>query len=136
MEFGPEIKIDGERPEWLEDGVACMVMWCDDRSGGPYDSEFIFGWERSIRAICIPADHPHYNSHSTLSGADGSSYYDLQINGVTVSCNDVIDALGLNFNRGNILKAIWRMGKKPGTDEKYDLDKIVYYAIREAGRNA
>ncbi len=65
------------------------------------------------------------------SGADGSAYYDLTIKGVTISCNDVIDALGLNFNSGNEFKAIWRDGRKQGVDRRYDLEKRVYFATRE-----
>ena len=68
---------------------------------------------------------------TTPSGADGSAYYDLTIKGVTISCNDVIDALGLNFNSGNEFKAIWRDGRKTGVDRRYDLEKRVYFATRE-----
>ncbi len=68
---------------------------------------------------------------TTPSGADGSAYYDLTIKGVTISCNDVIDALGLNFNSGNEFKAIWRDGRKQGVDRRYDLEKRVYFAKRE-----
>lgn len=136
MEFGPEIKVDGKRPDWLVDGVKCMVRWADNSSSGPFDSECISGWETSIEAIRLPIDHPYYATQPAVSGADGSSYYDIEINGVTVSCNDVIDALGLNFNMGNILKAAWRLGKKPGVSKEYDLDKIVYFAQREASRDA
>lgn len=69
------------------------------------------------------------------SGNDGSSYYDILINENIVSCNDVIDALGLNFNRGEAFKALWRAGRKPGTSEKYDIDKAAYFTAREAARH-
>lgn len=72
----------------------------------------------------------------TVSGSDGSSYYDITINGVTISCNDVIDALDMNFNQGEAFKALWRCGRKPGVPKSYDLDKVVYFAGREAKRNA
>ena len=74
------------------------------------------------------------NRKRSLSGSDGSSYYDITVNGVAISCNDVIDALGLNFNRGEAFKALWRCGRKPGVSEKYDLDKAAYFTAREAGR--
>lgn len=69
------------------------------------------------------------------SGADGSSYYDISVRGNIISCNDVIDALGLNFNRGEAFKALWRVGRKPGTSEKYDLDKAAYFTEREVLRH-
>lgn len=133
IEWGPEIKTDGERPEWLGDDVECMVGWAGESCTGPYPSDCIHGWDRSVVSIRLPADHPYY-ANPELSGADGSSYYDLQINGVTVSCNDVIDALGMNFNMGEAFKALWRCGRKPGTSKKYDLDKVVRFAQREASR--
>lgn len=71
-----------------------------------------------------------------VSGADGSPYYDITVNGTVVSCNDVIDALGLNFNRGEAFKALWRCGRKPGVPEAYDLDKAAYFTAREAARVA
>lgn len=73
---------------------------------------------------------------SDLSGADGSGYYDITINGVTISCNDVIDALDMNFNTGEAFKALWRCGRKPGTPRSYDLDKVVYFATRESKRDS
>lgn len=35
----------------------------------------------------------------------------------------VIEAGGLNFNRGSVLKYVWRAGKKPGAVELVDLMK-------------
>ena len=40
-----------------------------------------------------------------MSG-DNGPYYDVTLpDGRTVSCNDVIDALGMSFNRGEAFKA-------------------------------
>ncbi len=47
---------------------------------------------------------------------------------------DIIEFLGLNFAEGNILKAIYRIGRKPNTSKKYDLEKIKFFAERELGR--
>lgn len=71
-------------------------------------------------------------SEQKVSGADGSGYYDIVINGTLISCNDVIDALDLNFNQGEAFKALWRMGRKPGVPKSYDADKVEYFAKREA----
>lgn len=71
---------------------------------------------------------------SELSGADGA-YYDITLaDGRRVSCNDVIDALGMSFNRGEAFKALWRMGRKPGTPAIYDAEKVGYYGQRELER--
>lgn len=52
-------------------------------------------------------------------------------------CNDIIEALELNFAEGNILKAIWRRAAlrqgrgKPGvTSGIYDAEKIKFFADR------
>ena len=70
-----------------------------------------------------------------LDGANGATYYDVSINGNIISCNDVIDALGMNFNQGEAFKALWRAGNKPGTSLKYDMDKAAYFTAREAKRH-
>ena len=57
----------------------------------------------------------------------------------TAECEDIIEALGMNFAEGCAFKAIWRscaarsLGKlKPGLKEDgiYDAEKAVYYAQR------
>lgn len=51
-------------------------------------------------------------------------------------CEDIIQALGLTFDEGNIFKAIWRSanarkGKsKPGNTALRDAEKIIHYATR------
>lgn len=63
-----------------------------------------------------------------------SSYYYITINGQTISCLDVIEALGMDFALGNIFKATWRIAaarngkKKKGNNEKYDFEKIIFFA--------
>lgn len=48
-------------------------------------------------------------------------------------CEDIIRALGMTWDEGNILKALWRscaarMGNgKPGNDALYDAEKIAHY---------
>ena len=69
------------------------------------------------------------------SGKDGSPYYDITLPcGTVVSCNDVIDALDMNFNTGEAFKALWRKGRKHSVPASYDLDKVVYFATRERDR--
>ena len=42
---------------------------------------------------------------------------------------DLIEAQGLNFNRGNVVKYVSRAGKKE--DEREDLEKALWYIKRE-----
>lgn len=48
-------------------------------------------------------------------------------------CEDIIRALGMTWDEGNIFKALWRscaarMGNgKPGNDALYDAEKIAHY---------
>lgn len=72
------------------------------------------------------------------------SYYQVDINNPTsggpryrAECNDLIEALGLNYAEGNVLKALWRLAaarqgksKKGYTDGQYDAEKIVYFGQR------
>ena len=75
------------------------------------------------------------------------SYYDVVIKEwtnpdhqlqlpIVVSCNDIIEALGMNYAQGNAFKALWRIaaakqGKmKKGNNTKYDAEKIVFFGER------
>lgn len=50
---------------------------------------------------------------------------------VDLEAGDVIDAWNLNFNMGNIVKSSLRGDNKEGVDNKYALDKIIWFALRE-----
>lgn len=104
-----------------------------------------------------PKDFPSIGSTSpkipsTAPEKSGGSvnYYKVQINDPTSSsnnsymaeCNDIIEALNMNYTEGNIFKAIWRMaaarelGKlKEGFEKpKYDTEKVVFFANRLMSR--
>ena len=104
-----------------------------------------------------PADFPSIGSTSpkipsTKPEKSGGSvnYYKVQINDPTsgsnnsymAECNDIIEALNMNYTEGNIFKAIWRMaaarelGKlKEGFEKpKYDTEKVVFFANRLMSR--
>lgn len=53
---------------------------------------------------------------------------------VSIECNDVINALELNFNCGNVQKYIWRAGKKIGNTYLQDLKKARRYLDMEIRR--
>lgn len=54
----------------------------------------------------------------------------------TAECEDIIHALGLNFDEGNVFKAIWRNAKsrkqegKKGSTNIYEAEKIHHYGKR------
>ena len=72
------------------------------------------------------------------------SYYKVQVNSPTsggdpymAECNDVIEALGMNYAEGNAFKALWRRAaarlgksKKGYTDGLYDAEKVVFFGQR------
>lgn len=73
------------------------------------------------------------------------TYYRVQITNPTsgsdayqAECNDIIEALGMNYAEGNAFKAIWRkcaartLGKaKAGyEDGLYDAEKVVFFGQR------
>lgn len=74
-----------------------------------------------------------------------SDYYKVVIKNPTTfdpyvaECNDVIEALDMNFAEGNIFKAIWRKAaarqgkRKAGHNEQYDNEKILFFAQRLNG---
>lgn len=55
-------------------------------------------------------------------------------------CEDIIEALELNFDEANIFKEIWRSANarkakgKPGHSAKYGAEKILHYATRILAR--
>ena len=79
---------------------------------------------------------------NTLSGGS-NDYYKVRIRNpttggasYTAECNDLIEALDLNYAEGNVFKAIWRIAQarkergKPGNTRKYDAEKAVFFAER------
>lgn len=74
-----------------------------------------------------------------------SSYYRVKVDTpttegtapYTAECNDIIEALDMNYAEGNVLKALWRRCaarqgklKKGYTDGTYDAEKIVFFGDR------
>ena len=83
-----------------------------------------------------------------------SSYYSVNITNpttegrptYTAECNDIIEALGMNYAEGNAFKAIWRraaartlgLTKKGYDDGLYDAEKVEFFGHRlvEQSKNA
>jgi hypothetical protein len=80
--------------------------------------------------------------HWELTGGSSDYYKVLVASPTTASepytaeCNDIIEALGMNFAEGNAFKALWRKAAarlgngKPGTTDRYDSEKIVFFGHR------
>lgn len=73
------------------------------------------------------------------------SYYKVRVDLPTsggspyeAECNDIIEALGMNYAEGNAFKAIWRScaarhlgrGKRGYKDGRYDAEKVVFFGQR------
>lgn len=67
-------------------------------------------------------------SAKVKSDGGATSYYELP-DGAT-ELNDLIEAKGMSFARGNVFKALWRIGEKEGTDVEYDLRKMEFFIER------
>ena len=95
--------------------------------------------ERCRPDLCEKSEGEHTGGHS--------SYYDVTIETwtnpkhqrdepVTICCNDIIEALDMNYAQGNAFKAIWRIaaakqGKlKKGNTTLYDAEKNVFFGDR------
>lgn len=72
-----------------------------------------------------------------------SDYYKVEVTTPTsggdcyvAECNDIIEALGMDYAEGNAFKAIWRMAAarkgngKPGTTALYDAEKVEFFGRR------
>lgn len=82
-----------------------------------------------------------------LSGGS-NDYYKVYVehpttmdDGYYAECNDIIEALNMNFAEGNIFKAVWRMAAgrlgngKSGNSYLYDAEKIEFFARRLIEQN-
>ena len=95
-------------------------------------------------ALDVQVAGDHYKTGPEYTGGS-VSYYQVRITNstsgcdvYTAECNDIIEALGMNYAEGNAFKAIWRrcaartLGKaKAGyKDGLYDAEKVVFFGER------
>lgn len=72
----------------------------------------------------------YYKVPVILPTSGGASY--------VAECNDIIEALGMNYAEGNAFKAIWRscaakqlgLSKQGYKDGVYDAEKVVFFGNR------
>ena len=69
-----------------------------------------------------------------MKGNGGSTPHQYSIPSDAKELQDLIEYRNMNFAIGNIFKACYRMGRKEGADELYDLNKIIFFAKRERKR--
>lgn len=55
-----------------------------------------------------------------------SAYYTIPKHATDLK--HLISERDMSFTRGNIFKACYRLGNKPGVDAEYDIKKIIYFA--------
>ena len=66
------------------------------------------------------------------SDGGSSSYYKIPEGSKDLL--DLIEHKKMQFGRANIFKACYRLGEKDGTTDRYDLNKIIFFAQRELDR--
>ena len=76
---------------------------------------------------------------AAVSGSAGANWYKIDLPDLVdgqSTCQEVIEALDLDFNEGEALKSIWRKARerqghgKPGSTPKYNAEKVAYYGDR------
>lgn len=92
----------------------------------------------------LPAGPSIVSSASEYTGGS-VDYYQVSITKPTTpgrqpyiaECNDIIEALGMNYAQATVFKAVWRMCAalnlnklKKGNNELYDAEKIVFFGQR------
>lgn len=99
---------------------------------GPQDTSWAHLAEKAPHQFShtITTEDMPSQAHSLRPKLTGGSaeYYKLP-NGAS-ELQDLIEHKGMSFGRGNIFKAMYRLGEKDAATEEYDLEKTVWFAIR------
>lgn len=75
---------------------------------------------------------PNIQHIAKTSDGGSSPYYAILPD--EKDAQDIIERKSMNFARGNVFKAAWRMGEKDVASELYDWRKIKWFAEREIAR--
>ena len=85
--------------------------------------------------------HRGFNKHpqskefkEAMNNGGDTDYYDLKQE--WSSCQDIIEARGMNFSQGNIFKVAFtfNVGRHDATNYQRELNKIIWFAQRELER--
>jgi len=112
----------------VEGGVKLQM---DFSNGDPYRAY----WFRADEYEFM--DTPETKSQPTVTakkadGGGGQNHYDLP-KGAT-QLQDLIEYRNMNGSVKDVFKACYRLGEKEGVSDEYDLRKMVFYSLRELGR--
>lgn len=86
------------------------------------------GWPTKDTQPKASIKPPSKAKPKVTSDGSSSAYYFLP-KGAT-ELNDLIEHKEMSFARGNIFKALYRLGEKEGIDVEYDLNKIELFLER------
>lgn len=140
----PEVKFPEHRLYLPEKGNALPNTGADPAVAAAYAAA------QGVAGLDVGVNATEVHTAATLGEAaeytGGSvSYYKVRIgnstSGVdayTAECNDIIEALGMNYAEGNAFKAIWRrcaartlgLAKAGYKDGLYDAEKVVFFGER------
>lgn len=126
----------------FDDTLKRYVVWLDgsapDKNHWFQENELAFVGQVGNDPAPAGTPEPEYTGGSV-------SYYSVSISNpttqpapYTAECNDIIEALGMNYAEGNAFKAIWRScaaralgkAKRGYTDALYDAEKVVFFGER------
>ncbi len=127
------------RDAFLSDGTFCQV-----KQGVPYFHGDKLGllptlptyikqdgqWSEYVLGEYTGGSSSYYTIHVKNPTTKGRPAYDAE-------CNDIIEALGMNYAEGNAFKALWRraaarkgMRKKGYDNGLYDAEKVEFFGKR------
>lgn len=120
----------------LSDGLECLSFrTCND--GDMWQPEPQTDKPAPL-SFCADCGGPYSNFHDCACGAcapqpvksDGgsSSYYAIPEGAKDLQ--DLIERKEMSFARGNLFKALYRLGEKDGIDHEYDLNKCQWFLDR------
>lgn len=121
-----------------QDGSSVKVWYRDDKGGMVWSG--VEDWNSRLLTRPLAASTtPEYTGGSV-------DYYKVEVKNPTTAsepymaeCNDIIEALGMNYAEGNAFKALWRraahrtLGKKKAgakDDGLYDAEKVAFFGQR------
>jgi len=131
-----------DNDEWYTTvGLACICFPKRDY-GKTWGLAQEFPVDRRIDPVVL-AQVIKESQPKALTGGS-SDYYKVKVEDPTTEgiapyqaeCNDIIEALGMNYAEGNAFKAIWRKAAarqgngKQGTTDLYDSEKVQFFGTR------
>lgn len=91
--------------------------------------------EYAAKCSCNTTPTAIYTATPKVASTGGSSAY-YKIPPEAEDLQDLIELKEMSFARGNLFKALYRMGEKEGIDVEYDLNKLQWFLDRLRKMNA